>query len=216
MKKILLLSITLFTIQFTNAQIVTYGVKAGINLANLSYSGGNSDNLNPKSLTGFHFGLLGVTKLKENLSFQLEVLYSQQGSKQSTSTGNPLLLIEKNETITLNYINVPIIFKYYLIPELSVEAGPQVGFLLDGKEDSQISTSVFGVVSTVNSSIDLKKEIYKTVDFGFNLGASVYFARHFSIGGRYNFGLNNLYDKSDRGNFSIKNNVISISAGYKF
>jgi hypothetical protein len=216
MKKILFLSIALFTIQFTNAQTVTYGLKAGLNIANLSYSGESSENENPKSIYGFHFGVLGVTKIKENFSFQLELLYSEQGSKQEDSATVFGAFLSSKETITLNYINVPTMFKYYLIPELSVEAGPQIGFLLNGKQDIEASSTILGIKTTTNTSTDLKKEYFKTVDFGFNIGTSVYFAQHFSVGVRYNFGLSNLYDKSDRGNYTIKNNVLSFSAGYKF
>ncbi|RZJ55928.1 MAG: PorT family protein, partial [Flavobacterium sp.] len=33
----------------------------------------------------------------------------------------------------LSYLNVPIMAKYYVIEKLSLEAGPQIGFLLSAK-----------------------------------------------------------------------------------
>ncbi|RZJ50008.1 MAG: PorT family protein, partial [Flavobacterium sp.] len=99
----------------------------------------------------------------------------------------------------LSYLNVPIMAKYYVIEKLSLEAGPQIGFLLSAK-----------------NQVDDLKDSFKSVDFGLNLGASYDITEHFFAGVRYNIGLSNIADVPDESDYKTNNSVVSVSVGYKF
>src|SRR5699024_12002547 len=55
----------------------------------------------------------------QKVAVQADLLYSQQGAKF------------KFGKFDLDYVNVPIVVKYYLIQGLNVQAGPQFGFLVN-------------------------------------------------------------------------------------
>lgn len=168
-----------------------FGVKAGVNFATLA-----GDVANTSSLTGFHVGGLAEFKLSEQFSVQPEVLFSMQGTKYEFAG-------EESET-KLSYVNIPIMAKYYIIEGLSIEAGPQVGFLLSADEDG----------------IDNAKDYYKSIDFGIAGGLAYDLEMGVFFQARYYAGLSNIGEEYTLGGTtvspSIQNNVASVSVGYKF
>ena len=88
--------------------------------------------------------------------------------------------------------------KFYVAKSFSLEAGPQIGFLLSAKAEGE----------------DFKDYVSST-DFGFNLGAGYDFTENLSAGLRYNFGLTNINDFPNDDS-TVKNGVFSVSLGYKF
>lgn len=185
MKKIILSAIAIMAFSFANAQDVKFGVKGGLNFANLS------GDFNGDGVTSFHVGALAEFKLNEKFAVQPEILVSGQGSDFGEGGFNSML--------KLTYLNVPIMAKYYVIEKLSLEAGPQIGFLLSAK----------------NESLDVK-DSFKSIDFGLNFGAGYDITEHFFAGIRYNVGLANIADISDNSDFKGHNGVFSVSVGYKF
>lgn len=190
MKKILVATVlALFGIANANAQEVQFGAKAGINIATL-----NGDiSKDADAVTAFHFGLMAEIPLSEKFSFQPEVLYSGQGFS-----------LGENSTFELNYLNVPLMGKYYVAKGLSLEAGPQIGFLLSAKAES----------------VDTKK-LYKNVDLGVNFGLGYKLDNGLNFEARYNLGLsdvNNGNANLDIGvnGFKNQNGVFQISIGYFF
>lgn len=165
-----------------NAQDIKFGAKGGLNFANIS--GDNSSELG--TVTAFHFGVLGEIPVSEKFSFQPELLFSGQGF----SIGK--------DVVALNYLNVPLIGKYYVTKGLSLEAGPQIGFLLSAK----------------NEGTDAKNS-FKSVDYGVNVGLGYKLKSGLNFGARYNLGLsniNNINGVSDKN----RNGVIQVSVGYLF
>ncbi|WP_304038414.1 outer membrane beta-barrel protein [Mesonia mobilis] len=90
-----------------NAQ--EFGVKAGVNLANLNTDG----DIDGK--TSFYLGAVAEFGLSESFALQPELVYSMQGADE----------------LDLSYINIPVLAKYYLVEGLAVEVGPQFGFVVD-------------------------------------------------------------------------------------
>lgn len=193
MKKIILSAIAVMAFGFANAQETKFGVKAGLNIANLG--GDIEDN---KSLVGFHVGGFAEIKLSEKFAVQPELLYSTQGTKFD-GEGDP--------KFNLGYLNVPVMAKFYVAEKFSLEAGPQIGFLLSAKAK--------GEAEGVEVEVDLKDE-YKSVDFGLNFGAGYDFTENLSAGIRYNLGLSNIYDGEGSDDYKESNGVFSLSVGYKF
>lgn len=217
-KKVLFASFLGFIFCSTFAQtnprnpIVTGG-KAGLNLSNLS-AGNNSQYIKPS----FHLGgfiEFPLTYYKQ-FALQVELMYSNQGyiGKEYqfyNDVSGQLEEEHKLDNVNLHYLNVPIVFKYYIQDNFSLEFGPQIGFLMDASGMYDIfrySTSNVYFDTSSNSlesflfengyrSKDYKK-YYDTVDYGLNFGLSYNFDNGIFITGRYYLGLKDVY-KADNG-----------------
>ncbi len=205
MKKVILTAFVLGTVTTAVAQQqVKFGPKAGLNFANLS-GDDNSD-----MLTGFHVGAVAEIKFNEKFSIQPEVVYSAQGSSRSGSTTLLGITSSFEGKQKLDYINVPIMAKYYIIDGFSVEAGPQIGFLM--KAESELDTTIAGVNSNVKGD---NKDSFKSTDFGLGLGLAYDLPVGLFVNARYNLGLSDIRENTSAGD-AVKNNVIQVGIGYKF
>jgi len=192
MKKIILTAIAVMAFAFTNAQQTSFGVKGGLNLT--TFSGGNY--YDAKSLVGFQVGGFAEIKVIERLSIQPEVLFSTQGAKLDGGSFGDF-------DTKLNYINVPVLAKFYITKQFTVEAGPQIGFLVSAKSEG-----------------DDVKDSFKSVDTGFNFGVGYNFTENLGVGLRYTVGLSNIadYDVDNTEQYldSPKNSVLALTLAYKF
>lgn len=192
MKKIILTTIAILAFSFMNAQETRFGIKGGLNLT--TFAGGNYNDA--KSLVGFQVGGFAEIKIIERLAIQPEVLFSTQGAKFDGG-------FDGDFDAKLNYINIPVLAKFYITKQFTVEAGPQIGFLVSAKQDG-----------------DDAKDFYKSTDFGFNFGAGYNFTDNLSVGLRYTVGLSNIgdYNAEDLDEYydSPKNSVLALSLAYKF
>ncbi|AYN05038.1 porin family protein [Flavobacterium sp. 140616W15] len=204
MKKITLSIVAVLAFGFANAQEVKFGVKGGINLSTLT-----GDIEDTSSKVGFQVGGFAEIKLSDKFSVQPELLYSAQGAKRDFNGFDidEMEVVSADLTYKLAYINVPVMAKYYVAEKFSLEAGPQIGFLVSAK----------GKVSGGgDSSEEDIKDLYKSIDFGVNFGAGYDFTENVSVGVRYNLGLSNIAKNEEGDNAKIKNSVFSLSVGYRF
>jgi hypothetical protein len=182
-KLLLVTALTVFGLANVHSQDIHLGAKVGINFA--SIYGDNTGDLDPiTSLV--NFGVVAEMPFSEKLSFQPELMYSIQGY----SIGE--------DVVALNYLNLPLMGKYYLSKGFSVEAGPQIGFLLSGKYED----------------VDVKDN-FKTIDFGVNLGLGYKLNNGLNFGARYDFGLSNI-NGVDGASDKYRNGVLQVSVGYFF
>jgi hypothetical protein len=204
MKKIILSALALTAFTFTaNAQTpdLKLGAKAGVNFANLN--GGESMDMK----TGFHVGVLAEIFINEKFSVQPEILYSAQGAEKS------------GLKYEYNYINVPIMGKYYVMDGLNVQFGPQIGFLASAKSKGGFSFEDLDIEGTGDI-----KDFTQKVDFGLNFGVGYELPMGLFFDARYNLGLTKVNKKInideeldlDIEQKDIKNGVFQISVGYKF
>jgi hypothetical protein len=196
MKKVILSLVAITAATFSFAQ-VQFGAKAGLNIANVTGSDANAETFPGKSsLISFHVGALASIPVSEAFSVQPEVLYSGQGADISGDG--------QSGSFSLGYINVPILAKYTIANGFAVEAGPQIGFLLSGKE------------KVGSLSQDIKSELNST-DFSVAVGVS-YLLTESNIGfdARYNIGLSTVAKEQDGTTPKINNGVIQIGAFYLF
>jgi len=176
---------------------VKFGPKAGVNFANLSNTGFDTE-----MKTGFYIGAVAEIKFNEKFSIQPEVVYSTQGAKVSTTMIPTGTVVSKWNS---DYINIPVLAKYYIVDGFSVEAGPQVGFLV--KSESKMETG------NIEGSLDTKK-FRNAVDFGIGAGLAYDLPVGMFVNARYNLGLSDIM--KDNNGDAIKNNVIQVGIGYKF
>jgi hypothetical protein len=189
MKKIILTAMAVFAFGFANAQKVEFGAKVGFNLANVT-----GDAVGNSTRFGFNGGFFADINLSEKLVFQPELLYSTQGAKYKGEDGY---------NANIDYLNVPLMLKYYVTEKFNIEAGPQVGFLLSAKsKDSEGSYSI--------------KDETKSTDFGLNFGLGYDFTKNIFVNGRYNLGLSNIIKNTEGEDYNAKNSVFSFAVGYKF
>ena len=198
MKKLLFISMIGMLALLTSCTTMRYGVKAGPTFATLT--GDDTDNLDAK--IGFFFGGLAELEVTDMFSVQPELLFSSQGTKYSDSDGF-------DGKLKFNYLNLPVMAKVYVSDGFFFEAGPQLGYLLSAKDEYE-SPGLSG-------EDDLKDEGFvKDIDVGANIGLGYQLDSGLNIGARYNFGLTNINDLEDSGDFSIKNSVISLLVGFRF
>jgi hypothetical protein len=185
MKKLLLVTaISILGLAHVNAQEVKFGVKGGLNFA--SVIGAESSQLEP--ITAFHFGGMAEIFISEKFSLQPELMYSGQG-------------FSDGGIIDLHYLNVPLMAKYYVAKRISLEAGPQIGFLLNAREGGENL-----------------KDHDNNVDLGVNFGLGYKLDNGLNFGMRYNLGLTDLSvtDNYSKATNKIKNGVFQFSIGYFF
>ncbi len=197
MKKLLLIAVlALFSFNALNAQSpVRFEFKAGLNLSDIT--GDMVDSFNGR--TAFHVGFMAEGLKCDVFALQAEIIYSAQGSDYEEEE------FDLSGTVKLDYLNIPIMGKYYVADGFSIQAGPQIGFLLSAKDEYE------------GEDIDIK-DFVKGTDFGVNLGLGYELENGLNFAARYNLGLsNNLEDEGfESEGAEYKNSVIQISVGWFF
>jgi opacity protein-like surface antigen len=162
------------------AQGITFGVKAGANFSNLKISFDSEGGASPDGATSIFVGGLLDVGLTEKIHFQPEIQYSIEGAKDGDIT----------------YFNVPLMLKYYLIEGLNIQAGPQLGLLVDAE----------GGTDGLKSS-----------NFALNFGAAYELVGGFFVDARYNLGLSNIAEE-DPGfaDFKVNTKGFQLGVGYRF
>ena len=180
MKRLPILIVLFFSGLNLAAQGLDFGVKAGVNFANITDASGLSNQ------TGFVGGVFLGATFSEKIGIQGELLYSQQGADFDLGE------------FDLDYINVPILLRYFLVKGLNLQAGPQFGILVNddartllGEVINDIGTNNFDVSGVVGVGYDLPLGI--------------------RVSGRYQFGFNDVSDQ-----VSGKNSVVTLAVGYSF
>ncbi|MHC0445362.1 porin family protein [Flavobacterium sp. 3-218] len=210
MKKTMLVLCALFLsgAAIAQDQKVKLGIKAGLNMANLSV---DESELNSSDKTGFTAGLMVEIPLAKKFSVQPELLYSQQGSKFSYSDAEVSNSNFKS-TIKLSYLNIPVMLKYYVTKGLSVQAGPQIGILL--KSNNEYQDNFLGYDNKESMNL---KEYSSGIDTSVNFGLGYQFRDKFYADARYNLSYSNVFKESDVSYFinsDMKNRVFQITIGY--
>jgi hypothetical protein len=166
------------------AQNVNIGVKAGLNSFTIQTD--NSPGYDSK--TGLHLGLLGHIHLNDQYAFQPEFVYSMQGAKSG------------NTDINLDYINIPLLVQYMFDNGFRIQAGPQIGLLLNAKAEN-------------GSSADITDD-FKSIELGLSVGVGyVHPPTGFGVGARYNAGLT---DITETRNEKSTNRGLQIGVFYLF
>lgn len=176
MKHLILACLMLGLVSQANSQDLTLGVKGGLasisptfELPGIEVSG---------SEIGFSIGAFAKRALNEQFNIQPELLYQTGGG--------------------ISFLQLPIMLQYKVMETLTVDAGPQIGMVLNQFDGD-------GVFNT---------EDVKDLQFSLGVGGTYHWSDDFFTDLRFNLALNNLYD--GQGDATVKYNVIAISAGYKF
>ena len=171
------------------AQHVNIGIKAGLNLYNIN----NDNNSEYDTKAGFHAGLLGHIHVAKHFAIQPELVYSSQGATYTTDN------VETR--IKLGYINVPVMFQYMFDNGFRLQAGPQLGLLVNAKSETE------------NSSADIKENL-NSIDLAMGIGVGYINPKSgFGIDARYNLGLS---DINENGPVKSTNRGFQVGVFYLF
>lgn len=187
MKKTILVTVLLLAISSSmQAQLVKFGIKAGLNYANQTGSDItiNSGNYDKEAITSYHAGLVAEIKLTDGFSVQPELLYSTQGATYKYAATE-----FKKE---LGYLSIPVLAKFHLNETVSLDLGPQASFLLSERKEFDVKNA-------------------ETFEFGLAGGLGLNITKNFFLQGRYVLGLTEASKEAD-----VKNSVVQISAGFTF
>jgi opacity protein-like surface antigen len=181
MKKIFLATVLfLATSASIQAQLVKFGVKAGVNFANQTGDAFDAPEIDKEGITSYHAGVVAEIKLLDRFAIQPELLYSTQGATYKNA-GEEF----KNE---LGYLSIPVMAKFYLTDSFSLEVGPQASFLLSEKDNVNFEDA-------------------ETFEFGVNAGLGYKLTENFFVQGRYGLGLTDASKNADVKNSTVQLSV---------
>lgn len=190
----------------------------------------NSDSNSYSQMEGVQFGVQGGLNISSMTDFDSKIGYNAGVTVDIPVAGNffissGLLLTEKGAKYTIDeeedygaeekvnplYLEVPVLASYRFALndaiKLDVKAGPYLAFGIAGKYKVSAADE--------EAECDLFSEDgadWKSFDMGAQIGTSLLFAGHYSLGVAYQFGFTKVYDGDD----APKNSNFMINLGYKF
>lgn len=176
--------------------VVSLGITAGANYSMMSKY--DPVDLGSRSGIGFqggaainiHFGQRrGADAGTGPVGLQIEALYAQHSMKTDLS-----------DDIKLGYLEIPVLLKYYITPNVNIELGPTFSYILSKSPDVLEGTSTTIAIGELKGG-DIKGTV----------GVSYQTKSGFYASARYNLGFSEL-----AGNFPCKVSTVSVSIGYLF
>ncbi len=212
MKKIVILAIIITAAASVSAQSSKdskeskskFGIKAGYNFSNVVGSGSSFD---PQHNNGYMVSAFFGGSNRNGLGYRSELVYSKQG--YSFDDGG------KNTDVMNDYLYMPHLMTYTIGKVVQLQAGAQIGILLNAKKSS----------GGKDSSIT---DLMNRFDYGFAGGVEVYPFKGLIIGTRYNLGLGKMYKQYeqtpttpyplpfDPSTTNLKNGILQLFIGYRF
>lgn len=204
MKKVFVLIAAAIVCMSAMAQ-VQFGAKIGADMTNF-WGPDVEHGMKP----GYQVGLLMEYKVSPRFGIAPEVVFAAQGGKSKVLAfdinNHGIDLATTDVKYNANYINVPVMLKFYATPNFSIDLGPQVGFNVYNKAKAK----------GVDKSVDIK-DITKPVDFGLGLGGTFNLTENAFVQARYTLGLTKVFKDEDViGENKAKNGNVQIAFGMKF
>jgi len=182
------------------AQEPVFGVKGGVNFANLNFDL-ETDEIKMDRRTGFVGGLFMIWPGNSRAALQVEALFSQKGSKLSEDGFSGKLKID--------YLDVPVLVRLSSgspnRTSFHVIGGPSVGFKLRARATDDLAED--------GSSEDISDDV-KSIDFGLVAGVGVDMGR-ITVDARQAWGLSNINDDPEDDE-KVKTRTFSVMLGIRF
>lgn len=180
------------------------GIKGGVNLSNLYVDDVEDENMK----VGLNLGVFAKFPVTRGFSIQPEILYSSKGSKVKY---NNAVLGQGEYRFNLNYVEMPILAVFNLGKNFNIHAGPYAALLTSAnikRMDEDLD---------VDHIRDLNTDDFKRFDFGL-AGGLGFDIQNFTLGARYNYGLNEVGDGGVSGEAlkNSKNSALTFYIGIGF
>lgn len=199
--------ICLSFVSFTKAQTLSpsVGIKGGVNFTNLYTEDVDDNNI----LTSFNAGLFVNLPVTSGVSIQPELNFSRKGSELVYDNA----FASGTTRLKLNYLEMPVLLKLNLTPNLNIHFGPYAAYLIDGKATNESNDGSFNFEDNISND-DLNKW-----DYGLSGGVGLDFGST-SLGVRYNYGLQTIGKERNFGGSTYtfpdsKNSALSMYIGFK-
>ena len=158
----------------------------------------------------YQVGLMMEYKFNPQFAIAPEVVFASQGGKETDIVAVDDIpgIVEAKGTFHTNYINVPVMLKYYPTQDFSIDFGPQVGF------------NVYSKFTMGKHEATNYKDMTKPIDFGLGLGCTYDLDKNVFIQLRYTMGLTNAFKRRYTTAFVIdnyrKNGNAQLAFGVRF
>ncbi len=195
----------------SNAQILSFGIKGGLNyskmkfdeIKNITTTGANYNLMEDESFQGFHIGVMGRLKVF-NLFVQPELLFNTTGGKVLVQEIGSS--VSKVKQVKYNKLDLPVLVGMKFGPA-RINAGPVASVTLSSN-------------SELGDIIPNMKTMSKGATIGFQAGAGIDILKKFTIDLRYEGGLSKLGDKLTVGGnsyaFDSRDRKFLVSLGFFF
>jgi hypothetical protein len=174
---------------------VSYGVKGGVNVANVSFDG--EGDVPSSARVGLLAGVFATVPVGGPFGVQAEAVYTVKGASLDVAGIESAYIVD--------YVELPVLARMRLGRTLYVAAGPSMAFKLRAR--SRVS---FGGST---EEVDLDDDV-ESFDLGVVGAVGIEFGR-WTLDGRYTHGLSDS-DADTTDAVSIRNRVFSVAAGIRF
>ena len=151
----------------------TFGPKIGVDLTHFW-----GENVDHGIIFGYQAGLFAEYRATDLIGIAPEAVFAAQGGKSG------------DNTIHVNYVNIPVMLKLYVVPAFSIDLGPQLGINVYSKYTPK-----------GGSAVDINYA--KSIDFG---------ANDVFVQARYTLGVTEAFKVGHK----QKNGNAQIAIGYRF
>ena len=182
-----ILLLVLLMISFSGyGQRIKGAIIGGMNISQV-----DGDEIYGFNKVGLNTGAAAILPIGKNLSFQLEILYSQKGSYQSKqyeetisdSSGNVIADLNGQYRLNLNYLEVPFLFHYTDKDIISAGVGFSYGRLVSVKEYEHDTLNQF---TTLNDGPYDRNDYSILVDLYFRIHKKI---PRFKLNIRYSYSM---------------------------
>jgi hypothetical protein len=125
----------------------------------------------------FHAGLFAQVDLSDKLHLKPELLYAQKGWKARSEVIYP-----EGISVTIDYLNLPVLLGYNIHEKVSIFGGPELGFKLSAKR----------------KPAPILLDGIENFDIGIVVGSNLSLSENFGVDLRYVHGFKGLYKAEGR------------------
>lgn len=181
-----------------------FGIKGGVNLSNLYVDDVEDENMK----VGVNVGIFAKLPVSKGFSIQPELLYTSKGSKLRYNN----IFGDGEYRFNLNYVELPVLAVFNLGKNFNIHAGPYAALLTSANIKRLDNES-----GDVDDIADLETDNFKRFDYGL-VGGVGFDIQNFTIGARYNYGLNEIGDGGIAGEATknSKNSAFTFYIGIGF
>ncbi len=162
------------------------GFKAGINSGHLEGFAGNGRQ-------SFHAGVFVHYTLNKQWHFQPELIYSGQTQRYIPN--------ELEKTLSIGYVELPLMIQYFPMRQFYLECGPQVGVLTHAIDKGE-----------GENKLNVKRS-FRNFNFGLDIGLGFLVSKRLNVYGRYDLGLT---DITPFDNSMVQNRVAQLGLALRF
>lgn len=184
-----------------------FGIKGGVNFINIT----KAESINGSNRNGFMAGVFFSPYSGRTFGWSTELVFSRQGYnfRSNSTTGS----------VKLDYLLLPVLNTLNITRFVQLQAGGQIGLLLNSNVDSSASPS------SVPATPQKASEFFYKLDYGFVGGVEIRPVSGLLVGARLNVNIGSMNKMQTGGvvppyiptdSRQLRSNVVQVYAGFHF